>query len=178
MFTFIITILVVIFFWPLIRNFFSTSLSKFIREKLGETFANYCIDVVAWLDKKIRGIRRGFKEAWLFVKKRILRMDTEVKVDENLNCVSKETALIDMGNGKVGKIVETHNVDFDKLPAEIQQEIIKQNFATDGYRHGKVDNKEIIQTMAAKRLEEDKKLPQTEEEVMETVALETLIGMN
>lgn len=178
MFTFIITILVVIFFWPRIRNFFSTSLSKFIREKLGETFANYCIDVVAWLDKNIRGIRRGFKEAWLFVKKRILRMDTEVMVDGNMDCVSKDTTLIDMGNGKVSKIVTTHNVVFDELPEEIQQEIIKQNFATDGYRHGKVDNKEIIQTMAAKRLEEDKKLPQTEEEVMETVALETLIGMN
>ena len=78
MFTILISLIVIIFFWPRIRNFMSTSLLKLVREKLGETFANYCIDVVAWLDKKIRGIRRGFKEAWLFVKKRILRMDTDV----------------------------------------------------------------------------------------------------
>ena len=178
MFTFIITILVVIFFWPRIRNFISTSLSKFLRERLGETFADYFTDVVAWLDKKIRGIRRGFKEAWLFVKKRILRMDTEVMVDGNMDCVSKDTTLIDMGNGKVGRIVETHNVVFDELPEEIQREIIKQNFATDGYRHGKLDNREVIQTMAAERLKEDKKLPQTEEEATETTELETLMGMN
>ena len=178
MLTIIITIFVVIFFWPRIRKFFSTSLSKFIREKLGETFANYCIDVVAWLDKKIRGIRRGFKEAWLFVKKRILRMDTEVMVDGNMDCISKETTLIDMGKGKVCRIVETCDVVFDALPEEIQREIIKQNFAADGYRHGKVDNKEIIQTMAAERLKEDKKLPQTEEEATETTEFETLMGMN
>ena len=178
MLTFIVTSIVVIFFWPRIRNFISTSLSKYLREKLGETFADYFTDVVAWLDKKIRGIRRGFKEAWLFVKKRILRMDTEVKVDENLNCVSKETTLIDLGNGKVGQVISTQNVDFDYLPEEIQREIIKQNFATDGYRHGKLDNKEVIQTMAAERLKEDKKLPQTEEEATETTELETLMGMN
>ena len=83
-----------------------------------------------------------------------------------------------MGNGKISKIVTTQNVDFDQLPLEIQDEIIKQNFATDGYRHGKLDNKEVIQTMAAERLKEDKKLPQIEDEVIETLELETLIGMN
>lgn len=176
--TIIVTSIVVLFFWPGIRNFISTSLSKFLRERLGETFADYVTDVVAWLDKKIRGIRRGFKEKWLFVKKRILRMDTEVMVDGNMGCVSKGTTLIDMGNGKVGRIVETHKVDFDYLPEEIQREIIKKNFAEDGYRHGKLDNKEVIQTMAAERLKEDKKLPQTEEEATETTELETLMGMN
>ena len=95
-----------------------------------------------------------------------------------LNCVSKETTLIDLGNGKVGQVISTQNVDFDYLPEEIQREIIKQNFATDGYRHGKLDNKEVIQTMAAERLKEDKKLPQTEEEATETTELETLMGMN
>lgn len=172
---FVITTIIILFFWPSIRNWFATDLIAFIREKISDECADYCVDVIAWLDKKICGIRRGFKTAWKFIKERILRMESDFSLDGNGNCSSTGTVIIDMGNGKAAKITKTEKVEFDSLPPEIQDELIRQNFAEDGCRHGKMNDKEILQKMGLERLSEDMSKVQSEEEAQEGRELETLL---
>lgn len=175
MFWFVISAVVIIFFWPSIRNWFAKDLITFIREKINEKCADCCVDVVAWLDRKISGIRRGLKTAWKFIKERILRMETDFSLDSNGDCSSTGTVIIDMGDGKAAKITKTEDVDFDSLPPEIQEELIRQNFAGDGCRHGKMNDKEILQKMGLQRLSEDMNKARTEEEVQEGRDIETLL---
>lgn len=153
------------YFWPQIRSFLSRTVFPWIRENWGEEYANPLITVTEWLDGKIRGIRKGFKECILFIKHRILSQELIATRQPGGAINGTRTTKLQGENGDV--VVIKEQVDPSTLPIDIQNAIIKQMPDANGNRSAQLDEKQLMLEKAKARLREDRALAQTREESVE-----------
>lgn len=109
-------------FWPLIRTFFARTVIPAVSRSLGEKFANLVVTVVAWLDDKIRSVRRGFRELLKFVKHNVLGIRIELHREPGSR-ILKGSQITTLANEETKK--EPIELDWDKLPVEWQKPMLK-----------------------------------------------------
>lgn len=163
-------------FWPQIRSFLASKVFPWVRENWGEKFANPLITITEWLDGKIRGIRRGFKECIRFVKERILLMEMVSVREPGGEIRGTRTIKLKGENGDV--VIIKEKVDQSSLPIDIQNAILKQMPDKDGNRHAQLDEKQLLVEMARERLKGDRNLAQTQEEVAEVDGAAQILEMS
>ena len=155
-------------FWPQIRSFLSQTVLPWIAKNWGENFFNPLVQVTAWLDGKICGVRRGFKECVRFIKERILNMKTTIMRVPSGEIINTTSTEIEKNNGDIVRITTRKPVDFDSLHPDIQAAILRQMPDKDGNRSAQSDDKHLLMAKIKERAEEDKKLAQSQEEEVET----------
>lgn len=165
-----------VFLWPRICTFLSERFLPRVTEIFGETIGGWLTTLTCWLDRTIRGIRRGFKAGWIFFKERVVRFRTDYSTTDNEKVLIKTTNVIDLGNGKIGEIIETKTHPMDILPLKIQDDIIRQKRNASGSRQVEVDEKSVISEQMKKRLEEDRRLATSQEEEDEYRELNILVN--
>ena len=176
MLTILIVVALLFFFWPQICAFLSNRFLPWVEETFGETIGGMMKTLTVWLDRSIRGVRRGLKTAWRFFKERVLRIRTVYSTVNGSDAKAETISVVDVGNGRVAEIIETRTLSMDDIPLQMQEEIIRQNKDSSGVRKSEVDEKEVIHEQAKKRLEEDKKMAASQEEEDELQKLCDLVN--
>lgn len=165
------------YFWPQIRSFLSRIVLPWIHKNWGEKFFEPLVTITEWLDGKIRGIRRGFKDSIRFIKERILNMNTIIVRQPGGVISGTTTTELKGENGDVVVIKTTKPVDATALPVDIQNAIIKQMPDRNGNRNAQLDEKQLLIERAKDRLREDQRLAQTREETKEAEEAALILDM-
>lgn len=165
------------YFWPQIRSFLSRIVLPWIHKNWGEKFFEPLVTITEWLDGKIRGIRRGFKEGIRFIKERILNMNTGIVRQPGGVWSGTTTTELQGENGEVVVIKTTKPVDATTLSVDIQNAIIKQMPDKDGNRNALLDEKQLLIERAKERLKKDLQLSQTKEEEKEAAEAAQILDM-
>ena len=165
------------YFWPQIRSFLSRIVLPWIHKNWGEKFFEPLVAITEWLDGKIRGIRRGFKDSIRFIKERVLNMNTKIVRQPGGVISGTTTTELKGENGEVVVIKTTKPVDAISLPVDIQNAIIKQMPDKDGNRNAQLDEKQLLIERAKERLAKDRQLAQTREEVVEAEEAAQILDM-
>lgn len=161
----LLTVLALLFyFWPRICAFLSERFLPWVEKTFGEKIGGMMKTLTVWLDRGIRGVRRGLKTAWRFFRERVLRIRTVYATANGGDAKATTVSLIDIGQNKAVEITETRTLSMDDIPPEMQEEIIRQNQDSSGRRKAEVDETAVIRGQAKKRLEEDKKIAASQAE--------------
>lgn len=137
---------VVTLFWPTIRSALSKSVIPYVRKLFGDKFADPLVSIVSWLDGKIRGVRRGFKESLKFIKEKVLGIRTTYERKPGSDVVVG-TQVVDIdGDEEVIRIKKPSSVPFDELPPAWQNKLLE------GEKSVTVDEKQLMLEKAKERL--------------------------
>jgi hypothetical protein len=113
--------------WPWIRQWVTESLIPWVGEKWNDKIADLLIDVVNWLDDCAIPARNSIKKAWIFIKTRILKIETTYHKETATTGVRSTESIIATIDGKIVKRVEEEEVSWDELPRSMRSEMIRQN---------------------------------------------------
>ena len=174
----LLIIALIFFFWPRLCAFLSKTFLPWAKETFGEEIGDMLETLTIWLNRGIRGVRRGIKQAWKFLKERVLRMKSVYSTSNGVDVTVETTARVKLNDGRYVDIVETSDLPMDDIPLKMQEEIIRQQKTPSGVRQTECNELDVLTEQAKKCLEADKKLAASREEEIETQELCALVTGN
>ena len=114
-------------FWPWIRQFLESKLIPTVRDLFNEKVAGWLADFTCWLDDRATGVRRFSKEAWAFLKHRVLRIRSRYTRITSSSAEQETETWLHADSGKVIRRVTTETLNWEDLPEKIRSEMIRQN---------------------------------------------------
>ena len=166
-----ILITLLVFFWSTICSFLSKHFLPWVKTAFGDDVCDLMTSLICWLDRNIRGIRRGLKNAFRFFKERVLRIHTTYSTTNGRTVKKKTEGVFKNDNNDLVVIEEEQDLSMDDLSFEFQEEIIRQKANESKVKEVEVDENEVINQQVKKRCEEDRKISQSQEEEEEILSI-------
>ena len=137
-------------FWPWIRQFMETNLIPTVRDLFNDEVAGWLADFTCWLDNGATAIRRFSKDAWSFLKHRVLRIRSRYTRISATSAEQESETWVHTDSGKVMRRVTTDTLRWEDLPENIRSEMIRQN-----KRECEMDVRDAILERAQKQAAEE-----------------------
>ncbi|MBQ6615065.1 MAG: DUF2214 family protein [Thermoguttaceae bacterium] len=152
---------VLLFFWEKILAFLLKNIVPWFRLKFGDVGAATLTQLLSFITKAVHWTRQQINTGWRWFQNRFLGIDSSYVRKQPNEFVCTRTTYIKREDGKVIKIVETENLDWDTLPADVRSTLITANPS----EPIEIDDKKIVETQFKNQVKAQENI--SDEEVLE-----------
>ncbi len=136
--------------WNRIVQFLQSTLLPLVRRLLGDTVADFAVNIVSFLDKRVCPAREVLLSAWKTFKYHVLAIRTVYKKRDAHTASATTEAFVRTAEGKVVKQTKEEVVAWHDLPDDIRQQMMAKATTT-----ATVDDMDVVEGRLRERMQEE-----------------------
>lgn len=152
---------VLLFFWEKIYAFLLKNIVPWFQKTFGSVGASVLQQFLSFIGSAVQWTRQQIRTGWHWFQSRFLGIDSSYHSPKPKEYVCTRTTYIKREDGKIIKIVETEDLDWDSLPADVRSTLITANPS----EPIEIDDKKIVETQFKNQVKAQENI--SDEEVLE-----------
>ena len=152
---------VLLFFWEKIYAFLLKHIVPWFQKTFGSVGASVLQQFLSFIGSAVRWTRQQINTGWRWFQNRFLGIDSSYVRKQPNEFVCTRTTYVKREDGKVIKVAETENLDWDTLPADVRSTLISANPS----EPIEIDDKKIIETQFKNQVKAQENI--SDEDVLE-----------